>query len=176
MRNDIELIFVYLWLSYIYRYTCNVYIQCISIYTFIQIYRVFFWCVMRYSVYTNYDIPWYITIYHRYTYTNHDIPSRKLTYRTLGKATSSSNMPYQGDMLVPWSVEYHDIRELPYHKALHESTAPQPSPLTGAYRWQTSGKLKCHREGLAGQVHIHRSKWLKKMTTQEMFGKRSTFR
>ena len=32
------------------------------------------------------------------------LPSRKLTYPTLGKGTSSSNMPYQGDMLVPWRV------------------------------------------------------------------------
>ena len=30
------------------------------------------------------------------------IPSRKLTYPTWGKGKSSSNMPYQGDMLVPW--------------------------------------------------------------------------
>ena len=29
---------------------------------------------------------------------------RKLTYPTLGKGKSSSNMPYEGDMLVPWSV------------------------------------------------------------------------
>ena len=29
------------------------------------------------------------------------LPSRKITYPTLGKGKSSSNMPYQGDMLVP---------------------------------------------------------------------------
>ena len=28
----------------------------------------------------------------------------KLTYPTWGKGTSSSNMPYQGDMLIPWRV------------------------------------------------------------------------
>ena len=32
------------------------------------------------------------------------IPSRKLPYPTWGKGKSSSNMPYQGDMLVPWRV------------------------------------------------------------------------
>ena len=32
------------------------------------------------------------------------IPSRKLTYPTWGKGKSSSNMPYQGDMLVSWRV------------------------------------------------------------------------
>ena len=32
------------------------------------------------------------------------LPSRGLTYPTLGKGKSSSNMPYQGDMLVPWRV------------------------------------------------------------------------
>ena len=32
------------------------------------------------------------------------IPSRKLTYPTWGKGTSSSNMPYQGDILIPWRV------------------------------------------------------------------------
>ena len=32
------------------------------------------------------------------------LPSRKLTYLTWGKGKSSSNMPYQGDMLVPWRV------------------------------------------------------------------------
>ena len=36
-----------------------------------------------------------------------DVPSRKLrelTYPTWGKGTSSSNMPYQGDMLISWRV------------------------------------------------------------------------
>ena len=33
-----------------------------------------------------------------------NIPSRKLTYPTWGKGKSSSNMPYQGDMLIPWRV------------------------------------------------------------------------
>jgi len=32
------------------------------------------------------------------------IPSRKLTYPTCGKGKSSSNMPYQEDMLIPWRV------------------------------------------------------------------------
>ena len=32
------------------------------------------------------------------------IPSRKLTYPSMGIAKSSSNMPPQGDMLVPWRV------------------------------------------------------------------------
>ena len=32
------------------------------------------------------------------------LPSRGLTYPTLGKGKSSSNMPYQGDMLIPWRV------------------------------------------------------------------------
>ena len=32
------------------------------------------------------------------------VPSGKLTYPTWGKGTSSSDMPYQGDMLVPWRV------------------------------------------------------------------------
>ena len=35
-----------------------------------------------------------------------EVPSRKLTYPTWGKGKSSSNMPYQGDMLVPWRVTY----------------------------------------------------------------------
>ena len=34
------------------------------------------------------------------------IPSRELTYPTLGKGTSSSKMPFLGDMLVPRSVLY----------------------------------------------------------------------
>ena len=34
----------------------------------------------------------------------HELPSRKLTYPTWGKGKSSSNMPYQGDMLIPWRV------------------------------------------------------------------------
>ena len=39
------------------------------------------------------------------------IPSRKLTYPTWGKGKSSSNMPYQGDMLIPWRVLlYRPIR------------------------------------------------------------------
>ena len=37
--------------------------------------------------------------------TNRRIPSRKLTYPTWGKGKSSSNMPYQGDMLIPWRVD-----------------------------------------------------------------------
>ena len=32
------------------------------------------------------------------------LPSRKLTYPTWGKGKSSSNMPYKGDMLIPWRV------------------------------------------------------------------------
>ena len=32
------------------------------------------------------------------------LPSRELTYPTWGKGKSSSNMPYQGDMLIPWRV------------------------------------------------------------------------
>ena len=32
------------------------------------------------------------------------LPSRGLTYPTWGKGKSSSNMPYQGDMLIPWRV------------------------------------------------------------------------
>jgi len=32
------------------------------------------------------------------------LPSWKLTYPTWGKGKSSSNMPYQGDMLIPWRV------------------------------------------------------------------------
>ena len=34
------------------------------------------------------------------------LPSRKLTYPTWGKGRSSSNMPYQGDMLIPWRVSW----------------------------------------------------------------------
>ena len=34
------------------------------------------------------------------------IPSRELTYPTLGKGKSSSNMPFGGDMLVPWRVDF----------------------------------------------------------------------
>ena len=42
----------------------------------------------------------------RYIYPQLDytVPSRKLTYPTWGKGKSSSNMPYQGDMLIPWRV------------------------------------------------------------------------
>ena len=32
------------------------------------------------------------------------LPPRELTYPTLGRGKSSSNMPYQGDMLIPWRV------------------------------------------------------------------------
>ena len=35
---------------------------------------------------------------------NRGLPSRKLTYPTWGKGKSSSNMPYQGDMLIPLRV------------------------------------------------------------------------
>ena len=34
----------------------------------------------------------------------YNLPSRELTYPTLGKGKSSSNMPYQGDMLISWRV------------------------------------------------------------------------
>ena len=34
------------------------------------------------------------------------VPSRELTYPTWGKGKSSSNMPYKGDMLVPWRVSF----------------------------------------------------------------------
>ena len=34
------------------------------------------------------------------------IPSRELTYPTWGKGKSSSNMPYQGDVLISWRVFY----------------------------------------------------------------------
>ena len=37
------------------------------------------------------------------------IPSRNLTYPTWGKGKSSSNMPYQGDMLIPWRVYIYHI-------------------------------------------------------------------
>ena len=36
------------------------------------------------------------------------IPSMELTYPTVGKGKSSSNMPYQGDMLVPCRVITHN--------------------------------------------------------------------
>ena len=32
------------------------------------------------------------------------LPPRELTYPTLGRGKSSSNMPYQGNMLIPWRV------------------------------------------------------------------------
>ena len=38
-----------------------------------------------------------------------DLPSRELTYPTWGKGKSSSNMPYQGDMLIPWRVNNSDL-------------------------------------------------------------------
>ena len=34
------------------------------------------------------------------------LPSRELTYPTLGKGKSSSKMPFLGDMLVPWRVTF----------------------------------------------------------------------
>ena len=34
------------------------------------------------------------------------IPSRKLRYPTWGKGKSTSNMPYQGDILIPWGYIY----------------------------------------------------------------------
>ena len=37
------------------------------------------------------------------------IPPRELTYPTWGKGKSSSNMPYQGDMLIPWRVYIYMI-------------------------------------------------------------------
>jgi len=37
------------------------------------------------------------------------IPSWKLTYPTWGKGKSSSNMPYQGDMLIPWRISLQKI-------------------------------------------------------------------
>jgi len=33
------------------------------------------------------------------------VPSRELTYPTWGKGKSSSYMPFQGDMLIPWRVK-----------------------------------------------------------------------
>ena len=39
------------------------------------------------------------------------LPSRELTYPTWGKGKSSSNMPFLGDMLIPWRVYY----TIPYH-------------------------------------------------------------
>ena len=46
------------------------------------------------------------------------IPPKKLTYPTLGRGKSSSNMPYQGDMLIPWRVSclWHWGSELRRHK------------------------------------------------------------
>ena len=38
------------------------------------------------------------------------LPSRKLTYPTWRKGTSSSNLPYQGeDMLIPWRVQLGNL-------------------------------------------------------------------
>ena len=45
---------------------------------------------------------------------NEQIPSRKLTYPTWGKGKSSSNMPYQQDMLIPWRV-YQQHQRYPHH-------------------------------------------------------------
>ena len=42
------------------------------------------------------------------------MPSRKLTYPTWGKGKSSSNMPYQRDMLIPWRV-YQQHQRYPHH-------------------------------------------------------------
>ena len=43
------------------------------------------------------------------------IPSRKLTYPTWGKGKSSSNMPYQGDMLIPWRVVHEVVVDVIFH-------------------------------------------------------------
>ena len=45
---------------------------------------------------------------------NEQIPSRKLTYPTWGKGKSSSTMPYQRDMLIPWRV-YQQHQRYPHH-------------------------------------------------------------
>ena len=55
------------------------------------------------------------------------IPSRKLTYPTLGKGNSSSNMPCQGDMLVPWRVP-KTCNELTYLEMFHYHFSSDPFP------------------------------------------------
>ena len=42
------------------------------------------------------------------------LPSRKLTYPTWGIGKSSSNMPYQGDMLISWRVSEIAIYSLAF--------------------------------------------------------------
>ena len=51
----------------------------------------------------------YGTIVYLPTWKLKTIPSRKLTYPTWGKGISSSNTPYQGDMLIPWRVNLSQI-------------------------------------------------------------------
>ena len=46
------------------------------------------------------------------------LPSRELTDPTWGKGKSSSNTPYQGDILIPWRVHFHPLQ--------HLSTLPSP--------------------------------------------------
>ena len=44
------------------------------------------------------------------------LPSGKLTYPTLEEGKSSSNMPYHGDMLVPWRVDVLALRDTRRHQ------------------------------------------------------------
>ena len=52
------------------------------------------------------------------------LPSWKLTYPTWGKGKSSSNMPYQGDMLIPWRVYSQLHRVLNHESSTHPATPP----------------------------------------------------
>ena len=75
------------------------------------------------------------------------LPSRKPTYPTWGKGKSSSNMPYQGDMLVPWRV----VEMLKYHglvmnvsiriHSLKTNMAPARKPSQKETHLQTSVAL-----------------------------------
>ena len=66
------------------------------------------------------------------------LPSRKLTYPTWGKGKSSSNLPYQGDMLIPWRVCH-----LTWWVGSISSNWLSPSPRTWPEELRPLGIIRC---------------------------------
>ena len=82
------------------------------------------------------------------------IPSRKLTYPTLGKGKSSSNMPYQGDMLIPWRV----IRMTPFQWWItakvrqNHHGSPSTRPIHQTLRKFANSQPKVWRMAVRGEI------------------------
>ena len=82
----------------------------------------------------------------------HLLPSRELTYPTLGKGKSSSKLTFQGDMLVPRGVDDKPARNLTHTQPEHDdltkftqtptSTNPIAPPPKVLDFPPTSGKVK----------------------------------